>query len=465
MSSIITKIAIWSGLTNSKDSPDELDELDETALPLSPSFPAGAAAGKKSKAPKYGQFQPVFDALQFALERFAVDEFQGHRAIDPHLICKVTLIEIQPLHENAEALLKEMLAIHKPERIAGFIQRGILATLTNGPFFDFSVFGGLAPLALQTQAAAEADELLADFGRDRATAGDYEISIHWDPAEAPSAETFPSPSPTPAPVEKSRPALPEDAWQLRDDRGPQSIGLTRRGSAVALLIGKDESADVTVNFKFVSSRHGVLWFDQGCWWYQDQNSTNGSRVCRLAQSDVVFPDRSGQDGTLPKAVAILPGAKIHFSSIVQENTPFLELPAKADGKTPTAPNPKHVGTPIMTPPPKSSRALARLRVEDAQGQRIHTVPADTLPFIIGRSSKAHIVIPAQHDNLSREHVQITAIEPGGARVQVLGDEGARLGALEIGEGQQLIWPWGKTLQLGQPDEQATFLNLTLLQAT
>lgn len=223
--------------------------------------------------------------------------------------------------------------------------------------------------------------------------------------------------------------------------------MTQRGSAEAHVIGKDENADVTVDFKFVSSRHGVLWFEQGCWWYRDQNSTNGSRVCRPAQSDVVFPDRSGQDGTLPKAVAVPPGAKIYFSAIVQENTPFLELPAKADGKTPTAPNPKHVGTPIMTPPaarsapdPKSSRPLARLRVEDAQGQRIHNIPADTLPFIIGRSSKAHMVIPARHDNLSREHVQITAIEPGGARIQILGNEGARLGAMEIGKGRQLIWP-------------------------
>lgn len=199
MPGIITKIAIWSGLTtDSKDSPDE---LDETASPVFPSFPGGGA-GKKNKAPKYGQFQPVFDALQFALERFAVHEFQGHRAIDPNLACKVTLIEIQPLHENAEALLKEMLAIHKPKSIAEFIQRDILATLTNGRYFDFSAFGGLAPLALQTQAAAEKDELLADFG---ATAGEYEISIHWDPAEAPAAAI----PPRPPPWKKAAPPCPK----------------------------------------------------------------------------------------------------------------------------------------------------------------------------------------------------------------------------------------------------------------
>lgn len=464
MSTMITKLAIWAGLAQRNDLSDEPVQTNGYTYSRSPE----SSAVKKNKAPKFGQFQSVFDALQLGMERFAVHELQGHRAIDPSLICKVTLIEIQPLHEDAVGPIRAMLAIHKPERIAGFIQRDILDTLTNGRFFDFSAFGGLAPLPLEKRfdACNQEDPLLADFGQTNRTAGDYELSIHWEATEAASAarpSTF-------ARAETNHPTPTEDAWQLQDDGGQQSIKLPLRGAAEALIIGKDKDAAIAVSGTFISSRHGALWFDQGNWWYQDQNSSNGSRVCHTIDSDAVFPACADKSIPLPKEVAVFPGAKIYFSKIIEGDTPFLELLATSDGKKPTAPKIVHAGTPVQKPPTTHSASaaqsfLARLQVEDAEGHRVQNVPANALPFEIGRSSSAHLIIPGQNHQLSREHLQITAIESNGARINVLGDEGAQLGTTKIAKGQQAFWPWGQTLQLGNPDDQVPLLNLTLLQAT
>jgi hypothetical protein len=43
-------------------------------------------------------------------------------------------------------------------------------------------------------------------------------------------------------------------------------------------IGRDEGADVRVDHQLVSRRHAEVFFDNGCWWLRDLQSTNGTFV-------------------------------------------------------------------------------------------------------------------------------------------------------------------------------------------
>jgi pSer/pThr/pTyr-binding forkhead associated (FHA) protein len=45
-----------------------------------------------------------------------------------------------------------------------------------------------------------------------------------------------------------------------------------------LVIGRRESCDIVLRFPNVSAIHCRMWFDDGHWYIEDQNSRNGTRI-------------------------------------------------------------------------------------------------------------------------------------------------------------------------------------------
>lgn len=442
MSTIITKIAGWFGLVHE----DNHESATETASDLT-----GVSPGKKSKAPKYGQFQPVVEALQLALEQFAVGELQGHRAINPNLRCRVTLIEIRPLSEDAATPLRVLLNVHKPDAIAGFIQREILANLPNGRHYDFSMFDGLAPLPFQdsNEQLVDDDPLLAEFGHTNSRAGDYDIGIQWDAVDIQVAKAPVSAEPA---QEKNPPPLSDDIWFVSDGVTITKQSISPKSPSEAISIGKAENSDILIKGTYVSALHGSLWFDQGQWWYQDKDSTNGSCVRRPRVADVLFPKRGEATSSKHGPLAIPTGSRIYLSAIVEDATPFIELPASVSSPEKNA---GKIGTPLQPLPPPSSpdvTALALLSIGNVDDRAKQSLIVTTLPFLVGRSSKADWVIPSQHAGLSSEHLKITAIRSDGAHIRILGKTGVLLEDISITQGNETLWPWGKTMRFGTRDD-------------
>lgn len=291
---------------------------------------------------RYGQFKPLVDSLRSALERFAIGELQGHRAINPNLRCRVSLIEIRPLNEEASIALRALLGIHRPTAIGEFIERNILASLTNGRHFDFSDFGGLAPIGLDTPSESESliDPLLAEFGRSNTHTADYDITINWDPIDGRE------------PDEVKQDETEHDEWILHTGNESSSRKLPRPSAKTPLTIGKSEKCDIVVSETFVSSVHGKLWFDNGQWWYVDNVSTNGSCVRRPKHAEVIFPIKAETMKERPSPAFLPPGSRIFISAIVEEGTPYLELkPGLADSLMQS----NTVGTPVK-PPPKTEES-------------------------------------------------------------------------------------------------------------
>lgn len=345
MTSIFTVLIEKIGLGHRAD-PDQLSEpktqtggipssREETNPPREFNNPRDTKVSEN----RYGQFKPLVESLRSALERFAIGELQGHRAINPNLRCRVSLIEIRPLNEEASVALRTLLGIHRPAAIGEFIERNILASLTNGRHFDFSNFGGLAPIGFDTTSESESlnDPLLAEFGRSNTHTADYDITINWDPIDGQEKD-----------VEKAE-ETEQDEWILRTGKESLSRKLPRQSAKAPLTIGKSEECDIVVNETFVSTLHGKLWFDKGQWWYYDNASTNGSCVRRPKQAEVIFPIKAETAKARPSPAFLPPGSRIFISAIVEESTPYLELRPRLED---SAAKSSTVGTPVK-PPPKT----------------------------------------------------------------------------------------------------------------
>jgi hypothetical protein len=186
-------------------------------------------------------------------------ELAAHRAINPNFHCQITTIEMLPRSAAAEAPLNSLLMMHRPERLAAML-KDLLGKLPYGSYFDFSAFGGVVPMPFagsvpQSEVQALLDDIHADAKRSRA----YKVTIRWNPADHP-------PLTEPAQIAAAAaPNLDAVLWELSDGQGRREVAMDRRSKTDPLLLGTLESADIALDGKYTSGRHGAIWFDKGCW--------------------------------------------------------------------------------------------------------------------------------------------------------------------------------------------------------
>ena len=123
------------------------------------------------------------------------------------------------------------------------------------------------------------------------------------------------------------------------------------------------------------------------------------------------------------------------------------------------------------PPTPSTPVFARARARDltiavrmASGERRVDVPADSLPFSIGRSRNQALVIDRAHEGVSGHHLDVTAIGEAGVTVEVHGDNGVAIAGVSYPAGARLTWRPGETMTLGRVIAREPECRLTLPRA-
>ena len=135
--------------------------------------------------------------------------------------------------------------------------------------------------------------------------------------------------------------------------GPQS-GTTQHLPETGMLIGRGESADLTVPDAEVSSRHARIEKKDGSWWVFDLQSSNGTLV-----NDRVIQAHRLNDSDV---VSLGATTKFIFRSIGEDDTGSAPSAETAAPLTETEPKPakKESARPAPAPPPEASAADVEL---------------------------------------------------------------------------------------------------------
>ncbi len=100
----------------------------------------------------------------------------------------------------------------------------------------------------------------------------------------------------------------------------------------------------------------------------------------------------------------------------------------------------------------------------ASGERTISVPAEPLPFGIGRSRSQALVIDWAHEDVSGHHVDIVEVDDAGAIVVVHGDNGVTVAGVTHPQGSQFRWQPGEKMCLGRTNGNEPECTLTLSQS-
>jgi pSer/pThr/pTyr-binding forkhead associated (FHA) protein len=301
--------------------------------------------------------------------------------------------------------------------------------------------------------------------------GDHEASAytvllegHWCEPQAPA----------PATIDGAAPASPlagEAALRLHveDQGGVREVVLPEVLPGRRYSIGKDRSSDIVVEGTYVSRRHCELWLHQGRWWIDDLGSTNGSRIELGGRVLAV----SGGPRASPESRArleVVAGAEIVLSADARgpaSDYPRVSLdrdPTGADLATPRAPCGVAERT-AFTSMARSAAGASRYIVEatTADGVRALTLEKSRLPWSVGRSRRSALIVPRIHEGVSRDHIDIVALDEEGAEVFVRGANGVRRVKTAYGAGERFHWRVGEVLEFGRASAQEPALTLRLFQ--
>ena len=255
--------------------------------------------------------------------------------------------------------------------------------------------------------------------------------------------------------------------EIDDANGARHVTLTSVVPGRRYVVGHGEGSDIVVNGKYASRRHCEIWLDKGAWWVTDSGSTNGIRVEAAGSVLGRSGANSGSSGT-PTAIEVTPGARIILSGLARgeaSHYPRLllrtagEIGAPATPMAPRVPAPTTPATPIVAS--RSRTSGMRLTVHMASGERDVELPAEPLPFRIGRSRSQALVIDWVHEDVSGHHVDIVELDEGGAKVVVHGDNGVCVAGVTHAQGSQFQWLPGQPMQLGRTVGQERECTLTL----
>lgn len=430
-----------------------------------PSVPrAGTQPHKPSlrSAPHLGPYAPLVNAVRDELEHFVTRYLRLHLAIAEHDRYLLTSIDVQATGRDEDAeLLERFIREFRPEQIKEYFAREIIGALPNAAAIDLSQFAGLNADRSAREADDEAySKLLAEL-RDLTPAQGvraFEVSLigRWSTLATAGGRGARVPA-----AERTTQIGIEDG----DGARRIELGVVTPGRRYS--IGKGEGCDIGVKGVYASRRHCEIWLDRGVWWLTDTGSTNGVRVER--GSNVLGRSVSERgSGREPAMVEVAPGARIVLSAHAEGSAgdyPRLVLDPVGDAGLAPTPIAPAVGlratpaTPIRGAHAEGSALM--LRVQMASGAKALELRAGDLPFAIGRSRKARMVIDWAHEGVSGHHVDIVAIDDEGASIAVHGDNGVGIDGEHFPPGSRLHWAIDKTMVLGRVVGREPECRLTL----
>ena len=100
----------------------------------------------------------------------------------------------------------------------------------------------------------------------------------------------------------------------------------------------------------------------------------------------------------------------------------------------------------------------------ASGIRHADIAEDVLPFRVGRSRNQELVIDWSHSEVSGRHIEIVALDEGGASVVVHGDNGVTGDGKPYEPGARFRWKPGENLLLGRSEGPSPGCSLTMSSA-
>ncbi len=420
-----------------------------------------------------GPYRDLIRAIREELEHFVTTQLRLHLAIaerDRYVLTSVE-VECEESDEHRE-LLRRFIAEFKPEQIKHYLAKEVIAGLRNASAIDLSQFAGLNAIhhdAGENKATERYGELLAELRRSspRSVARPYQVALlgRWSQldASAPVSDRVWS-----ALRDAQTPLAAQTfAIDIEDSGGARRVLLTSVVPGRRYAIGKGEGCDVVVDGAYASRRHCEIWLDKGIWWVVDAGSTNGIRV-ESANGVIARCHQGTQSAASLPPIELAPGARLILSAQTEgepRQYPRLSLRAvdltDARTKSPSTISPTPV-TPIA-PPRRRERAMM-ITARMASGVRTVDVPAEALPFRVGRSRNQALVIDGAHAEVSGRHFEIVALDQSGAQIVVHGDNGVTVNGRSHGPGSEFKWKPGETLLLGDASGQASSCTLTLSQA-
>jgi hypothetical protein len=432
------------------------------------------AAGQDSvlRPQHLGAYAPLVAAIRDELEQFIASHVRMHLAIAERDRYLLMSIEVECIGgEETRELLQRFMREFKPGQIKTFIAKEVIGRLPNASAIDLAHFGGLnAAPATGDGAPDEAyGELLAELrsSEPRPDAQPYQVSLkgRWSELDVSASGARDKTGGIEAP--RTPIAGRSLEVEIEDAHGNRHVTLTSVVPGRRYTVGNGEGSDIVVNGKYASRRHCEIWLDKGAWWVTDSGSTNGIRV----ESATSVLGRSGQNGGSSNGqtvIEVVPGARIVLSGLARgepSQYPRLLLKTAGDVATPATPMAPRVqapttpATPIVAARPRSS-GLA-LVVQMASGERTIALPAEPLPFRIGRSRNQGLVIDWAHEHVSGHHIDIVEIEETGAKVVVHGDNGVTVAGVNHPQGSQFRWQPGEKMHLGRTSGKEPECTLTL----
>ena len=417
-----------------------------------------------------GAYAPLVAAIREELEQFVASHVRMHLAIAEHDRYLLTSIEVEcDAGDEERELLRRFMREFKPRQIKAYIAKEVIGRLPNASAIDLAHFGGLNVAG--SEGGLEADEaygeLLAELrsSEPKDARPPYQVSLkgRWSELDPQAAKDRPGRTP----VLRTPLAGRSLDVEIDDANGARHVTLTSVVPGRRYVVGHGEGSDIVVNGKYASRRHCEIWLDKGAWWVTDSGSTNGIRVEAAGSVLGRSGANSGSAGT-PTAIELTPGARIILSGLARgeaSHYPRVQLRTAGDIGSPAtplaprAPAPTTPATPIVAS--RSRPSGMRLTVHMASGERDIELPAEPLPFRIGRSRSQALVIDWVHEGVSGHHVDIAELDEGGAKVVVHGDNGVSVGGVTHPQGSQFQWLPGQPMQLGRTIGQERECTLML----
>ena len=430
-----------------------------------------AADGARGAHRFLGPYAPLVAAIRDELEQFAESQLRLHLAIAERDRYVLMSIEVACAADDGHAaLLRRFTAEFTPEQIKRFLARDIIAGLRNASAIDLSQFAGL-----NVEAAPGAEDpyeaLIAELRTTPpdAAAHPFDVTLvgRWVQTDAP----LPAGGQLRSRDERGAPSGPTPlatrvlALDLEDGRGARRVELAPLVPGRRYAIGKDAACDVVVEGLYASRRHAEIWIEGERCWVADTGSTNGIRVETPGGTSRSGP--GGGDRATPLEVpagativlsAQAQGVAMHYPKLTLQGAPAPQVPTRITdaGERPTP------ATPLA--PMRRNAASLRLSARMASGVREIDLAACPLPFGIGRSRNQSLVIDAAHADVSGQHVEIVAVDEGGASVVVHGDNGVTVDGVAHAAGARFVWRRGETMHLGRADANAPACSVSLAGA-
>jgi hypothetical protein len=433
-----------------------------------------AAGGHDTLRPQHlGAYAPLVAAMREELEHFVASHVRMHLAIAEHDRYLLTSIEVDCVagHDSRE-LLQRFMREFKPEQIKHYLAKEVIGRLPNASAIDLAHFGGLNA-APGSGDAAEADEaygeLLAELRRTEPRAGQrpYQVSLkgRWSELDTTRASAKDKARGFDVPVTPLAGRALEA--EIDDANGNRHVTLPSVLPGRRYAVGHGEGCDIVVNGQYTSRRHCEIWFDKGSWWVTDSGSTNGIRVESANSVLGRSAASAGPSGGGPSVIEVVAGARIVLSAFARgepSQYPRLllrtsELGTPATPLAPRAQAPTTPSTPIVARRGRDSAMMLTVRM--ASGERQVELPAEPLPFRVGRSRSQSLVIDWAHEDVSGHHVDIVEIDEGSAQVVVHGDNGVMVAGASHAPGTRFRWNLGDTMVLGRALGKEAECTLTL----